>query len=97
MSESARVQRWRETKRQKGLKACTVWLTTEEELLLKDLAANRRCSPSEIMQQALAQFQSVSQPNLSNVSDIKLLREMIRAEIGGEGRRPSRAKAAYSF
>ena len=57
MSESDRVQRWREAKRQQGLKPCTVWLTTEEELRLKDLAAQRRCSPSAILQQALAQFQ----------------------------------------
>jgi hypothetical protein len=32
MSDSSRVQRWREGKRQHGLKAVTVWLTQEEEL-----------------------------------------------------------------
>src|SRR6266849_4978929 len=82
MSETERVQRWREAKRQKGLKACTVWLTPQEELRLKDLAAQRRCSPSEIIQEALAQFSSVSQPNFSNSADTELLREMIREEVG---------------
>jgi len=47
MSETDRVQRWREAKRQKGLKACTVWLTVDEELLLKDYAAKGRCAPSK--------------------------------------------------
>ena len=45
MAETNRVQRWREGKRQEGLKAVTVWLTTEEELRLKDLALQRQCSP----------------------------------------------------
>ena len=32
MPKTNRVQRWREGKRQHGLKAITIWLTTEEEL-----------------------------------------------------------------
>ncbi len=81
MSETERVQRWREAKRQKGLKPCTVWLTPAEELRLKDLASQRRKSPSEIIQEALAQFSSVSQPDFSNSADTELLREMIREEV----------------
>ena len=38
MPETSRVQRWREDKRQQGLKAVTVWLTQEEALRLKDVA-----------------------------------------------------------
>ena len=38
MPEPSRVQRWRDDKRQRGLKAVTIWLTGEEELRLKDLA-----------------------------------------------------------
>ncbi len=82
MSESDRVQRWREAKRQKGLKPCTVWLTPEEELRLKDLASQRRQSPSEIIQEALAQFSSPSLPHFSNGADTEPLRKMIREEVG---------------
>ena len=81
MSESARVQRWRDAKRQKGLKACTLWLTADEESLLKDLAAKRRCSPTEIMQQALAYFHTGNPPVTATLTDIEQLREMIQAEI----------------
>jgi len=81
MSESARVQRWRDAKRQKGLKPCTIWLTTDEESLLKDLAAKRRRSPTEIMQQALAYFHTGKPPVTATVTDIEQLREMIQAEI----------------
>jgi hypothetical protein len=54
MAERNRVQRWREAKRQAGLQAVTIWLTHAEELRLKDLAATRHCSPSAVVQQALA-------------------------------------------
>ena len=82
MSETARVQRWREAKRQQGLKPCTVWLTPEEELRLKGLAAQQRCAPSTIIQEALAQYQPAKQSSISTVSDTELFRDMIRAEIG---------------
>jgi len=81
MSESARVQAWRDAKRQKGLKSCTLWLTADEESLLKDLAAKRRCSPTEIMQQALAYFHTGKPPVTATVTDIEQLRGMIQAEI----------------
>jgi hypothetical protein len=48
MSETNRVQRWREGKRQHGLKAVTIWLTGEEELRMKDLALQWHCSPSAV-------------------------------------------------
>ena len=38
MAESNRVKRWRATKRDSGMKALTIWLTSEEELYVKDLA-----------------------------------------------------------
>jgi hypothetical protein len=55
MADTSRLQRWREGKRQHGMKAVTIWLTTEEELRLKDLALQWHCSPSAVMQRALAQ------------------------------------------
>ena len=81
MAETSRVQRWREGKRQEGLKAVTVWLTTEEELRLKDLALQRHCSPSALMQQALAQFASQTPPGISTATDTSQIRELIRAEL----------------
>ncbi len=81
MSESARVQAWRDAKRQKGLKSCTIWLTADDESLLKDLAVKRRCSPSEIMQHALAYFHTGKLPVTATVTDKEQLREMIQAEI----------------
>jgi len=81
MSETSRVQRWREGKRQHGLKAVTIWLTTEEELRLKALALQWHCSPSAVMQRALAQV--VTSPSSQNSSppDTLQLRELIREEL----------------
>jgi predicted transcriptional regulator len=79
--DTSRVQRWREGKRKAGLKAVTVWLTTEEELRLKDLALQWHCSPSALMQQALAQFSSQTPPGISIATDASQIRELIRAEL----------------
>ena len=81
MAETNRVQRWREGKRKEGLKAVTVWLTTAEELRLKDLALQRQCSPSALMQHALAQFASQTPPGISTATDTSQIRELIRAEL----------------
>ena len=81
MSDTTRVQRWREEKRQQGLKAVTIWLTTEEELRLKDLALQWHCSPSALVQQALAQFSPQTAPGMSTVTDVSQIRELIRAEF----------------
>jgi uncharacterized protein YlaN (UPF0358 family) len=81
MSEESRVQRWREAKRQQGLKALTVWLTAEQELRLKDLAVTCHCSPSELIQQALAQFSPTGAPSISTDTDASQLRQLIREEL----------------
>jgi hypothetical protein len=81
MTETNRVQRWRETKRQQGLKAVTIWLTPEEELCLKDMALQWHCSPSVVMQQALAQFSPQTPPRTSTATDMSQIRELIRAEF----------------
>jgi hypothetical protein len=81
MSETNRVQRWREGKRQHGLKAVTIWLTTEEELRLKDLALQWHCSPSAVVQQALAQVSTSTPAEHSSPPDTTLIRELIRAEL----------------
>jgi hypothetical protein len=81
MSETTRVQRWREAKRQEGLKAVTLWLTTEEALRLKDVARQWHCSPSALVQHALAQFSPQTAPGISPATDMPQLRELIQAEF----------------
>src|SRR5215831_16466486 len=81
MGETNRVKRWREAKRERGLKAVTIWLTTEEDLRLKDMALQRHCSPSEFVRQALAQFQPADSRHIGNVPDTELIRELIREEL----------------
>ena len=81
MTETSRVQRWRDGKRQQGLKAVTVWLTPEEELRLKDVALKWHCSPSAVMQRALAQVTTSPPVQHSSPSDTLQLRELIRAEL----------------
>jgi hypothetical protein len=81
MSETTRVQRWREAKCQEGLKAVTLWLTTEEELRLKDVALQWHCSPSALVQHALAQFSPQTAPGISPATDMSQIRELIRAEF----------------
>ena len=81
MSEASRVQRWREGKRRAGLKALTVWLTEAEEMRLKDVALQRHCSPSQVLQEALALIGPARPQEHSNPPDTALLRELIRAEL----------------
>jgi hypothetical protein len=81
MSDTTRVQRWREEKRQHGMEAVTIWLTTEEELRLKDVALQWHCSPSAVMQRALAQFSPQTAPSISTETDMSQIRELIRAEF----------------
>jgi hypothetical protein len=81
MSDNSRVQRWREDKRQQGLKAVTIWLTSEEELRLKDLALQWHCSPSAVMQQALAQVAPQATPGIGTETDMSQIRELIKAEF----------------
>jgi hypothetical protein len=86
MSDSARVQRWREAKWERGLRAVTVWLGSDEDLRLKDLALQWHCSPSELMQRALAQFHPGQPPgirneSISNDTDMVQLRQLIREEL----------------
>jgi hypothetical protein len=69
MAEHNRVSRWRQRLRDEGNKAITVWLSAEEELRLKDLAATWHTSPSAIMQRALAQFHPGRPPSLSTSTD----------------------------
>src|SRR5215470_13696508 len=81
MSAESRVKRWRDNKRQQGLKHVSVWLTPEEELRLKDLALQWHCSPSQVMQRALAQVGATLALEHSSPTDTSLIRELIREEL----------------
>ena len=65
MSES-RVARWRERLQQAGKKAVTLWLPSETERRLKEIATTWHCSPSEVVQHALDQFHPGLPSRLSN-------------------------------
>ena len=81
MPKTNRVQRWREGKRQQALKAVTIWLTPEEELRLKDVALQWHCSPSAVMQRALAPVTMSAPPQNSSPPDTLQIRELIREEL----------------
>jgi hypothetical protein len=81
MSTESRIKRWRDAKRQQGLTAVTIWLTVEEEHRLKDLALTYQCTPSALVQQALAQFRLATPPYLSNVTEMELIRAVVREEL----------------
>ena len=81
MTDTNRVQRWREAKRQEGKKAVTVWLTSEEELRLKDAALTWHCSPSEMMQRAWAHFHPDHPQHISAETDTLQIRQLIREEL----------------
>jgi len=78
MPDTNRVQRWRDAKRQAGLQAVTVWLTTSEELRLKDAAVQERCSPSEVLQRAFAQYQARDPSSIGTVPDTSLIQVLIQ-------------------
>src|SRR5262249_7720187 len=81
MPTESRVKRWRDNKREQGLKHVSVWLTTEEELRLKDLALQWHCSPSQVVQRALAQLSTTPTPEHGNPTDMLRIQELIRAEV----------------
>jgi hypothetical protein len=81
MREDSRVKRWQDTKRQHGLKAGMIWLTTEEELRLKKFALQWHCSPSTVVHRALAQVSPATLPQYSSHPDALLIRELILEEL----------------
>lgn len=81
MSESDRVQRWREEKRQQGLEPMTIWLSHEEKARLLDMAQRWHRSPSEMIQEALAQFDPVSSRVTDTETDAEQIRTLIRDEL----------------
>jgi hypothetical protein len=77
MDTTGRVQRWRQRKRDAGKEAMTIWLSRDTKLRLEDLAAAWRLTPSELIEQALAQFHPGSPPGFGNVTDSPQLQALL--------------------
>src|SRR5215467_13568263 len=81
MSESQRVQAWRQRMREEGKEPMTIWLGREDKLRLEDLARLWRCSPSALVQQALANFHPPNPHVTAMETDTEQLRALIQGEI----------------
>ena len=81
MDTTARVQRWRQRRRDEGKEAMTIWLSHDTKLRLEDLAAVWRVTPSELIEQALTQFHPGNPPHLGNVTETLQLRETVAAVL----------------
>jgi biotin operon repressor len=81
MSDTNRVQRWRQRQREEGFEPMTVWLSHEEKRRLGDLAHTWHCSPSELVRQALAQFQPGKPPVAATVPDTAQLRILMQEAL----------------
>src|SRR5262245_48174610 len=81
MDTTARVQRWRQRRRDEGKEAMTIWLSHDTKLRLEDLATVWRVTPSELIEQALAQFQPGSPLRCGNDTATTQLHEAIETVL----------------
>jgi predicted transcriptional regulator len=81
MSDTDRVQRWRQRMREQGKEPVTLWLSREVKLRLEDLAATSRLTTAEIVEQALAQFQPGSPAVSATVADTAQLRVLMEEAV----------------
>ena len=77
MSDTDRVQRWRKRQREDGKEPMTIWLSHDEKLRLEDLAQTWHCSPSTLVQQALAQYHPGSPAVPGTLTDTVQLRALV--------------------
>src|SRR5262249_15738836 len=90
MSQNDRVQRWRQRMRELGKEAITVWLDTQAKRRLEALAHTGCCSPSDIVQQALATYhpgvpQGLVSPDREAVEVSERLEPIVQRLVNGEG------------
>ena len=101
MDTTTRVQRWRQRRRDEGKEAMTIWLSHDTKLRLEALATVWRVTPSELIEQALAQFQPGSPPRFGNDTETTQLRgRRGRAGTGTAGADTGSAPASatcYSY
>ena len=81
MSDTDRVQRWRKRQRKTGKEPMTIWLELAEKLRLEDFAQTWHCSPSTLVQQALAQYHPGSPAVPGTVADTAQLRVLVEEPI----------------
>lgn len=95
MSESERVQRWRQQQRDAGKDAWTLWVPRELKLYIEDIALKRHCSPSDLVEQALTTCyplsadatDTVMDTTVTDTSQIRLvLQQELRAFFAGSPR-----------
>ena len=77
MSDTDRVQRWRKRQREDGKEPMTIWLSHDEKLRLEDLAQTWHCSPSTLVQQALAQYHPGSPAVSGTLADTAQVRTLV--------------------
>jgi predicted transcriptional regulator len=81
MSDTDRIQRWRQRMREQGKEPVTLWLSREVKLRLADLAATSRSTTAEIVEQALAHFQPGSHSVTATVADTAQLRVLMEEAV----------------
>ena len=81
MSDTDRVARWRQRMRDEGKEPMTIWLSHDEKLRLEDLARTRRCTTSDMVAQALAQFRPGSPDVTATVPDTAQLRVLMQEAL----------------
>ena len=69
MDTTARVQRWRQRRRDEGKEAMTIWLSHDTKLRLEDLAAVWRVTPSELIEQAVAGHRALEHQRFRDLQD----------------------------
>src|SRR5262245_35457485 len=81
MGDTQGVQAWRTRQREEGKTPVTVWLSREEKRRLEARATTRHCSASELVQQALTQFQPESPTGSRSATDILQLQVLIQEAL----------------
>jgi hypothetical protein len=76
-----RVQRWRQRLKDEGKEALTIYLAHDEKLRLEDWAHTWHCSPSALVQQALAAFNPGSPAVPGPAADTAQVRALIREAL----------------
>jgi predicted transcriptional regulator len=77
MSDTGRVQRWRQRQRKEGKERMTLWLSQATKARLEDLARVWHSSPSEMVEQALVQFH----PGTPSVPGIEAALEQLQTLV----------------
>jgi len=67
--------------RDEGKESMTIWLSRDAKLRLEDMASIWRVTPSEMIEQALVQFQPGSPQSLCNITDTSQLHSLMQDTV----------------